>query len=505
MKNIYKIFTFGLLLSLLGCDDYLTQEAQDLVIPKNVSQYKELLQGDGYFKDLQKKMSWTYIFTDDIATGDPKYASDPSKIESLIGKFQQVYQWQSEIENDVFQDELYSYLYSQALPGTICLERISSMEGSDEEKKILRGQASFQRALAYFYIANFYGPAYNESKPEDLCVPMSLTATATPGSYPRQTIEFVWGHIKDDAETAVECLKGYSPGVYEINYEAALLLASRVALFMEDYDLAIKHALELLEIAPKLFDMVNIIDLEKYHNTSDHGDEKYKPCILNTNLNPDEIVWTFSSATAPSLFYQICGSLMTNITFCPSDDLIKLYDRATDDRLAFYYIDPDPESFWISYGYQAPAYLYQPNKYYQSSSCTGFKMAFRNVEVYLTLAESYARKATPDKEKAINYLNEILKTRIVGFTPLTEGDFGSNEALVERIWKERRLELSFEEAHRWWDMRRCGQKGFTRRWMTGENFVISDHDLSFTLNFPKTERDFDSGLVWNTRPIRTAE
>jgi len=287
MKKGINILTFGFALATLtGCGDFLTQEAQDLVIPKTVTQYKELLQGDGYFKNLQTKAAWVHFLTDDMATGPYEYADDPTKISSYMEKYKQIFLWQAEIESDQFTDDLYAYLYNQALPGTICLEMLDDMEGSDTEKRILKGQASFQRAMAFFYLANLYGPAYNEAQGSDPCVPMSLTATATPGSYPRKTVEEVWGQIHTDITTAVECLDGYEAGVYEINYKAALLLASRVALFMENYEEAITYAERLLELAPTLFDMVGKIDIETYLQHPDSV-EKYVGKALE--LFPDKV------------------------------------------------------------------------------------------------------------------------------------------------------------------------------------------------------------------------
>lgn len=506
MKKGINILTFGFALATLtGCGDFLTQEAQDLVIPKTVTQYKELLQGDGYFKNLQTTAAWVHFLTDDMATGPYEYADDPTKISSYMEKYKQIFLWQAEIESDQFTDDLYAYLYNQALPGTICLEMLDDMEGSDTEKRILKGQASFQRAMAFFYLANLYGPAYNEAQGSDPCVPMSLTATATPGSYPRKTVEEVWGQIHTDITTAVECLDGYEAGVYEINYKAALLLASRVALFMENYEEAITYAERLLELAPTLFDMVGKIDIETYLDPGKYSSEG----ILNTNLNPDEILWTFSQSSTQDLKNLLTDTSFTSMSFTVSNTedsgLIQLYDRNKDVRMAFSFVDPDPDDFLASLiGCMSGTYVYSPCKYNSYAGMTGFPMGMRNAEAYLTLAEAYARKANPDKSRALDYLNALLKTRIVDYTPLTEADFATDQELVERIWTERRKELCFEELHRWWDMRRCGQKGFTRVWgVTGETYEIADHDPAFTLNFPKKERDFDPGLTPNNRPIRT--
>ena len=184
MKKVIKNLTYVLPLLLCSCEDFLTQEAQDLVIPTTVAQYKEILQGDGYFKSLQSNLFWTEFLTDNM-TIDGTGSTKPSP---MLDTYREIYQWQAEIENDQWSDPLYAYLATQALPATVCLEDLDKMTGTETEREILRGQASFHRALAYFYLANFYGPAYNEAKSSDPCIPMTLTATVSPGSYPRKSV-----------------------------------------------------------------------------------------------------------------------------------------------------------------------------------------------------------------------------------------------------------------------------------------------------------------------------
>lgn len=519
MKNIIKLLGIIAIISIVSsCEDFLSVEAQDLVIPKTVSQHKELLQGDGYFKNLQANIAWINLMTDDMTMGASQFASNPARIPSLMEKYKNVYLWQAEVESDLFKDNLYAYLYNQVLPANICIEKINEMEGTEKERKVLLGQASFQRALAYFYLANLYGPAYNEAKPTDLCVPMPLSATATPGSYPRKSVQEVWGLIKNDIQTAVESLKDYTTaGVYEINYKAALILASRVSLFMGDYDDAINYGEKLIAISPKLFNMVTAVNIATFTDpglaSSPMGrgffrrevyGDPYDGNILNLSVNPDEIVFSFSS-TSWKVRSDLISSLTTAMTYYVSTDdgLIGTYDKAKDTRYALYFIVPNPK-FTANSIYPANGYAFQPTKWENMyNTMTGYCMTFRNVEAYLTLAEAYARKQTPDPARALTHLNTLLRSRIVGFLDLTPGNFASNELLVKRIWEERRKELCFEECHRWWDMRRQGQKPITRTWtITNETFRLEEKDPAFILNFPPSERLFDDNLIQNQRPDR---
>lgn len=53
MKTIYKLLSVVILAGVVfGCDDFLERSAQNLIVPETVEHYTELLQGDGYFKEV---------------------------------------------------------------------------------------------------------------------------------------------------------------------------------------------------------------------------------------------------------------------------------------------------------------------------------------------------------------------------------------------------------------------------------------------------------------------
>ena len=61
MKAKYKLFIVIMFIGItVGCDDFLERSSQNLIVPETVKHYKELLQGDGYFKDLYEKTKWDY-------------------------------------------------------------------------------------------------------------------------------------------------------------------------------------------------------------------------------------------------------------------------------------------------------------------------------------------------------------------------------------------------------------------------------------------------------------
>jgi len=128
----------------------------------------------------------------------------------------------------------------------------------------------------------------------------------------------------------------------------------------------------------------------------------------------------------------------------------------------------------------------------------------RTAEVFLNLAEAYARQPTTDANRSIELLNQLRNNRIEDNASLTVDDFSGNGSLVKFIWEERRRELCFEEFHRWWDLRRTGQPVIEHT-LLGETYELKEKDPAYILNFPKEEREFNPGLVPNNRPTRKAK
>ena len=94
---------------------------------------------------------------------------------------------------------------------------------------------------------------------------------------------------------------------------------------------------------------------------------------------------------------------------------------------------------------------------------------FRLAEIYLNYAE--AEYHLGNEDVAREYVNKVRARASVNMPPIDE----SGEALLERIYHERRIELAFE-GHRYFDL---------RRWKIADNeplygFIITKTDNGFT-------------------------
>lgn len=516
--------------ALSSCSDFLERSAQDLIIPTTASQYKELLQGEGYFKDFNKQTYFLSYMTDDMEYID--YKMEDQYTSPNIEVLNYIYCWGNEIENDSFTDNLYAWLYSQILVANTCLSEMNDIDGTESEKKILQGQSLFQRAYAYFILVNTYGYPYNSNSATNRCFPLRLNPTPSSDIYPLENSRRVWEQIESDIQQAVKLLEGYTTvSKYEINYYAALLLASRVELYMEKYTETEQYATLLLEKKHELYDI-------SIKGVVEPGGTRSKDAIgfLDYNSNP-EILWNFCERNYSTDAYGLYNpmAMREGIGFrisqpepndgkgtllgCYLKEENKISDDLADKRRCYFFnlchylgaFYPDHETYqygpdfviymYMSMGMLNMAYNSSILKYDYNDSSNTMQQAFRTAEAYLNLAEAYARQAAPDTDKALYYLNELRRNRIENYQNLTMADFGSTDKLIQFIWDERRRELCFEECHRWWDLRRTTQPKLEHKWIDETLYTLNQGDEAYTLSVPRAERNFDSSIV-NKRPVR---
>ncbi len=485
-KNILKYIIPGLLL-FASCDDFLEQQSQDLIRPETATHYQELLVGEGYFHHLMEKGWFVELMTDNVELYENS-SEEELMLPAAVQDGEDCFLWKREIEDHLVADRLYKNIYGNILAANTCLLDVDDIKGTEEEKRILKGQASFVRAYGYFVLANLYSQAYNEADVDkDLCVPLVMQAKPTLEKFKRNTVKEVWAQIKFDAENAVNNLEKVERlfTVYEINYNAALLLAARVALYMEDYESVINYGEKYLELNPVLYDISN----------GSTGDKAF----LDPLSNP-EIVFNFGSKYEYGFLDEYTGTnqFAFRVYNTTEQSLMNAYD-AEDGRVNAFFEEPEISSWFPVFNKER----WMPKKYDKYDK-TGLRQAFRTSEVYLMMAEAYARKENPDNSKAISNLNTLRSKRIKDYVELSSSYFSTQEELVQFVWDERRRELCFEEFHRWWDLRRIGQPAIRHNWKGGEIYELQEKDPAYLLNFPMEERNYNTALVPNPRPDRVA-
>ncbi|MDR3329604.1 MAG: RagB/SusD family nutrient uptake outer membrane protein [Prevotellaceae bacterium] len=526
----YKLLTLALpLFGLAGCSDFLERSAQDLIIPQTALHYKELLQGEGYFAEMSGYTYDNYLFVM-LMTDDVEYVNvltdeadiPPYWLQETSGKtlefsnvetYASCYRWDADIEaTEQVEDKAYYGLYRQAMVANICLEGAETCEGTREQKQSLKGQAAFSRAFAYFMLANLYAKPYasalhGKTDPNELCVPIKPNSTPTLETFSRATIGQVWGQIASDIDTALANLKDKTIlNRYEIRYPAALVLAMRIALYMEDWDKVIACGEEFVGLGMYPLQDISTRTTSGPKQTPENED----PVLKFINTDNSEVAWCFGHTSSDIYSFMLLPytSINTYVKYLRTSSLgegsiIRQYEEG-DCRLSYWFYAPLKAAIDLPTLYCD----YLTCKYYHNTKDSqhelGNEFAFRTGEVIVSLAEAYARKPQPEPYKAIQLLNELRRKRFTAasYQDLTAASFAP-QALVEFVWSERRRELCFEELHRWWDLRRTTQPRLEHRWRNNTKYVLDEGDPAYVLNFPAAELSFNGAqLVPNVRPNR---
>ena len=503
-KIIYILFC----LSFIGCN-YLEDYSQDLVIAKSVQDVDELLLGSGYLRYGSPDNIaggdvgwWIHLLDDDVngviadhtGTHPDIYVDERLLRNTYYGYF--CWQWEvgrnyqkTSLASDA---SLWNTLYSRINIANIILAEIQDMDKENEEDELdawrVQGEAYFLRAQFYLFLVNIYGDAYAPSTAASkLGVPLKLTEYVEhdPDRNPqfeRATVQEVYDQIVSDLENAVSCFeRGSQPqSIYRASKEAALLLLSRVHLYMQNWEGARDRALEVLESKNTLAAMSFM----------------------------DSVVF-LSPSNVEVIFTQGVQNLKHGITgrggeFCVSSDLYNLYDDK-DVRKTCFTINTRTDSIALSFKYRTD--------FHQSRVSDIFTI--RAAEAYLNMAEACAMMGGQDA-LANQYLNTLRRNRIIDYVDQSY----SGEELVSQIRNERRKELCFE-GHRWFDLRRYSvsnpypySKRIYRRYSVYTSdyvleqtytYVLEENDPAYVFDIPKSVKEFDVvPMPGNDRPVRNS-
>lgn len=474
MKKTY-IFYLMLILSLSfsACDSFLEEKSQDLVVPKTVSEYKELILGEAYNSN-EDATPYLEVMTDNVT----EYVNPGSYYKgdhrsSTFG----YYAWQKDAEVSLtgtrVYDKAWEILYHKILFANIIIEKANEgLEGSEEELNDLLGEAYFLKAYSYFMLANLYGDPYNETTAaNDLCVPINNDTSVEDKTYKRETVAKVYEEINFNMN---ECIKYFektnvTKTYFRINKYSAYLLASRIALYQNKYKDVVDYTTKVIMEKGTLYNLNSF-------------DESY---FINTS-NPEIL---FSCGTVSSSTY----TRYAQGSYCTSSELMNLYvetEESTDLRRGVFF--------------QKRSGLYRYNK------CNTYKriydICFRASEAYLNRAEALCHIDGKYGE-AIQDINTLRQNRISGKYNV---EASNKEEALELVKKERRMELCFEN-HRWFDLRRWGRPEISHSYTSIDaiddvkTYTLSKNDPAYTLQIPKMILEMNNSIIKNERPERTAK
>lgn len=157
MRSITLII---LLYLLAGCSDFLEEVDQDKLIPSKTEHYASVL------LDCINHSYPVFANVDFMADNVTEYRYST---EDVRKKKKTVYTWQLEIEldengNKIGGNDMWTKAYKNIAIANYVIELIDDAEGTTEEKKFVKGEAYFLRALCYFNLLNIYGQPFRTER-----------------------------------------------------------------------------------------------------------------------------------------------------------------------------------------------------------------------------------------------------------------------------------------------------------------------------------------------------
>lgn len=173
------------------------------------------------------------------------------------GRFlEQIFRWEriTETDNDS-PTSFWQGCYQAIANANLALETIEEM-GNPVSLNPQRGEALAARAYAHFQLVNMFSQHYSKRyAATDLGIPyVTKTETQLVVQYERNSVQEVYEFIRRDIEEALPLIDDTSYGTtpsFHMNVAAANAFAARVALYMEEWEDAVRYANRAIGINPQ--------------------------------------------------------------------------------------------------------------------------------------------------------------------------------------------------------------------------------------------------------------
>lgn len=483
MKNRYILLV--LVWSFCSCSDFLSESSQEEMKPKTTVSFSEILWGSGYTTTCFEEM--LYWMDDDVSGRMPRNRDHDA--DDIMNK--ELYTWQPHAADKVIDlggegSVLPWKKYYERIKGcNVVLDYAENSEGTREDKDFLIGEALVLRAFYYFQLVNIYGWPYNDTKTtpdKSLGVPLVLAPEIGVKHYPRASVAEVYAQIVKDLEEGIRLLEKEKRELtnFRLHHVSAHLFASRVYLYMEEWDKALTHARYVTE-------------RREMADYTGYADDEYKTKPL-FRAQSDEFVWYY----ATQRMWTSLGYAYTTDSYEPAPELYASYDddsEITDKRKTYYF-------------YQKTDYtgivLLEMKKW--STSLTAYGLGLRVSEAYMNeieaLLQKYKEGDAESGREGLQLLNNFRAKRIVtkNGSVLPGLPMQSADDLLKIYRTERRKEFCYE-GQRWFDLRRYGMPRLEKVWMLSDTekeiYVLEERDPMYALDLPVKVMDLNERLEQN--------
>lgn len=309
---------------------------------------------------------------------------------------------------------------------------------TDGQREQLNGEAKFMRALFYFDLVRLFG---------DVPLVNTLLTIEESKAVPRSSAAEIYTHIIQDLTEAISGLpERGSIATGRANKEAAIALLAKVYVYQEDWANA-KTYLDML-------DTYNFQLQDNFASLWTVENEDNNEIIFAIKYTDGTNGHSLSTYFLPYFGVEGVSPRGLEAAF-PSWDLHKHFEEEDTRK------DVSIKEYWKAPGGPANApeewYPYV-NKYaiQHTPSASGLDLpVLRYADFVLLKAEVLYNLG--QKTQALVELNRVRERAFMGANHnYTMADIGSDEAFLDKLLLERRLELAFEN-ERWFDLVRTGQ------------------------------------------------
>ena len=247
--TILNIITVVILsTTLMSCDDYLSDVPKGQKIPTTFADFEALIRDE--YTNHRTDVSQAIILLNDRFETSANLNYYPLRMAN--------YMWDetaNRIELNNSDETAYYNGYAVISTCNLLIEHVpGSTEATEAQKNELVAQAKVLRALACFYMTNFYANTYDEATASSKKAIPWITSADMSAPYQQVTIQEIYDYMLNDIKEALPNLQSQSATPLHPNLGAAYALRARIYLQMGKYSLALADAESALAENNQLYD-----------------------------------------------------------------------------------------------------------------------------------------------------------------------------------------------------------------------------------------------------------
>jgi len=426
-----KIIYFGMIMTtsaLTSCNKYLDIKPVGTVIPASESDFRGLMTSS--YTGFPAHKSYLSLRTDELLL-------DESSTDAARTK--DIYLWNDQNPDPTTTAYPYLAFYKSIFYTNQIISTIDEKLTSNATVDQIKGEAYLMRAYAHFELLNLYSEVYAASNVGLRGVPLSTKIDLEQRFVPA-TLGESYAQVLSDMEkgTALLTVEDQAKGVnYRFSKRGAYAMESRLHLYRGEWQVAAEAAQKALAINNKLVDL----------NAT--GSK------LPNDFESEETIMALEKVSIPEV---------RSSSFI-SPALLSSYSEG-DLRKGRYFQKRGADYVSLKGG---------ENR---------FNVSFRNADLYLTVAECYARLG--NTAEALKYLTALKKNRFTvdAYAKETKADASlSKEQLLDAVLLERKRELALEGL-RWYDLKRTTRPAITHT-SFGRTMTLQQNDPRYVIRYPQ--------------------